>query len=154
MSDFKLPDEIETALAQKGIYVGKTKGCSMQPMLVEGRDTVVIKKPEFPLKKYDVPVYHREDHYTLHRILRVTKKGYIISGDNRRDLEYDITDADIVGVLAAFYRGDEYIEYGDSKYMDYARRAARKYPFKLINRYASRIKLLLRKLIKTKIPVI
>ncbi len=140
MSDVKRPDHIERALLQKGIYAGKTEGNSMEPMLVQGRDTVIIKKPEFPLKKYDVPVYHRDDHYTLHRVLKVTKNGYVISGDNRKDLEYDITDADVAGVLAAFYHKGKYVEYGDREYMRYARRAGRRYIWKRIRSLAARAK--------------
>lgn len=46
----------------------------MFPMVMEGKDTVIIVPPEFPLKKYDVPVYRRDGHYTMHRIVKVTKK--------------------------------------------------------------------------------
>ena len=104
----------------------------MEPMLREGRDRVVIVKPEFPLKKYDVPVYRRDDHYTMHRIVRVTKKGYVICGDNRITIERDITDKDIVGVLAGFYRGDEYVECTDEAYLKYAKSVCGKYPLKLV----------------------
>lgn len=126
-------DRIERALSEKGIYASKTKGDSMQPMLVEGRDTVIIEKPTFPLKKYDVPVYHNYDHYTMHRVIRVTKKGYVICGDNRTRLEFK-TDKDIVGVLAAFYHNGKYIEKGDAEYVRYARRASRTYPVRVIKK--------------------
>ncbi len=127
-------DRIEKAIAQKGIYASKTTGDSMNPMLVEGRDTVFIKKAEFPLKKYDIPVYHRDDHYTMHRIVKVTKKGYVICGDNRAHLERDITEKDIVGVLAAFYHDGKYVEYGDAEYMRYAKRACRTYPLRRLKK--------------------
>lgn len=133
-------DRIEKAIAEKGIYAGKTVGNSMNPMLVEGRDTVLIKKPEFPLKKYDIPVYRRLDHYTMHRIIKVTKQGYVINGDNRPDLERDITDKDIVGVLAAFYHNGEYIECGGKKDIYYARRARRTYPIRFIKYLPIRLK--------------
>ena len=94
---------IEKALKEDEIFVGKTQGDSMYPMLVSGRDRVIIKPPVFPMKKYDVVVYRRDDHYTMHRIVKVTRKGYVICGDNRVNLETDITDKDIVGVLVAFY---------------------------------------------------
>ncbi|MBP3361797.1 MAG: S24/S26 family peptidase [Clostridia bacterium] len=84
-------NNIENELKEKGIYIGKTQGDSMQPMLKEGRDTVIIVPPVFPLKKYDVPVYRRGGHYTMHRIVKATKRGYVICGDNRTHLEKDIT---------------------------------------------------------------
>ena len=68
----------------------------------------------------------------MHRIIDIKKGRYIISGDNRRDIETDITDKEIVGVLGAFYQGDEYIERGDEKYLKYAKSAAKRYPIKLL----------------------
>ena len=101
---------IEKALKEDKLFIGKTEGDSMYPMLISGRDSVVIKPPVFPLKKYDVPVYRRDGHYTMHRIVKVTRKGYIICGDNRTHLEMDITDKDIVGVLTAFHHNGKFIE--------------------------------------------
>lgn len=133
-------DRIEKAIAEKGIYASKTIGNSMNPMLVEGRDTVLIKKAEFPLKKYDIPVYRRFDHYTMHRIIKVTKKGYLINGDNRPDIERDITDKDIVGVLAAFYHNGEYIECGSKTDLYYAKRARLTYPIRFVKKLSKRVK--------------
>ena len=84
---------IEDELELRGKYISKTEGTSMEPMLRQGRDRVVIVKPQFPLKKYDVPVYRRGDHYTMHRIIKIKKDGrYVICGDNRINFEYDITE--------------------------------------------------------------
>ena len=110
---------LEESLKENGIYVTVTKGNSMNPMLVEGRDRVVIIPPEFPLKKYDVPVYRKLGHYTMHRIVKVTKKGYIICGDNRADLERDVAQSDIVGMLEGFYQGDKYISRSDKEFLQY-----------------------------------
>lgn len=136
---------IEEKLKTEKIFVGKTQGDSMQPMLKEGRDTVIIVPPVFPLKKYDVPVYRRQDHYTMHRIVGVTKKGYIICGDNRTHLERDITDNDIIGVLAAFYHDGKYVECTDEEYLRYARKICRKLPFKI---FTGKVKSAFRKIHK------
>ncbi len=143
-------DRIEKAIAEKGIYACKTVGNSMNPMLVEGRDTVLIKKAEFPLKKYDIPVYRRLDHYTMHRIIKVTKKGYVINGDNRPDLERDITDKDIVGVLAAFYNDGEYIECGSKEDLYYAKRARITYPIRFIKSFPKRLRVKLKRIFNVK----
>ncbi len=148
MNNSSKPDRIEKALAEKGVYASKTEGDSMEPMLVQGRDTVIIKKAEFPLKKYDIPVYHRDGHYTMHRIVKVTDQGYVICGDNRINLEYDITDEDIVGVLAAFYHKGKYVEYGDAEYMRFARRAVRNYPLRVLKSLPKRVKRKLKKILK------
>ena len=94
-----------------------TSGISMRPMLREHRDIAVIERVNRKLKKNDVPLYRRAgcDSLVLHRILRVTEKGYVIRGDNLYQNEYDVTDEDIVGVLKAFYREGKYYDCATSK---------------------------------------
>lgn len=124
--------DLERSLKENGIYVTMTKGNSMNPMLVEGRDKVVVVPPEFPLKKYDVPVYRKEGHYTMHRIVKVTTNGYVICGDNRVNLERDVTNNDIVGVLEGFYQGDKYISCTDDAFLRYGKKAVRTLPIRRI----------------------
>ena len=126
---------LEASLKQNGIYVTSTKGDSMQPMLVEGRDKVVIVPPVFPLKKHDIPVYRKQGHYTMHRIVKVTKKGYIICGDNRGVLETTVRESDIVGVLEGFYQGDKYIGRDDEAYAEYSRLAEKTLLKRVLKRY-------------------
>ena len=45
--------EIETILREKGVYITTTEGDSMYPMLTTGTK-VMVQKPVFPLKKFDV----------------------------------------------------------------------------------------------------
>ena len=146
----ELVTDIKKVLDEKGVYVSKTMGNSMEPMLVQGRDTVIIKKPVFPLKKFDVPVYRRKDHYTMHRIIKVTPKGYVICGDNRPDREYDITEKDIVGVLEGFYQGDRYIECGSEEELRYARQAQKTYPKRAIRHLVFKAKRKLKRILKEK----
>lgn len=138
---------VEKALRENGVYVGKTQGNSMLPMLKEGRDTVVVVTPSFPLKKYDVPLYRRDDHLTMHRIVRVTKNGYIICGDNRINLEKDITDTDIIGVLKGFYRDGKYIDVSCKEYISYSKKICALRYLRTIKHY---INIILRKLNITK----
>ncbi len=139
---------IEKILEEQGVCVTYTKGDSMLPMLKEGRDRVIIEKPVFPLKKYDVPVYRRGDHYTMHRIIRVTKNGYIICGDNRANLEKDITKKDIIGVLAGFYQGSEYISRDDEKFIYYAKKAVKELPKRRLKDIQRRLLRKIRKIFK------
>ena len=142
--------DIRKELEEKGIYASKTLGNSMEPMLVQGRDTVIIKKPEFPLKKFDIPVYRRKDHYTMHRIVKVSASGYVICGDNRPDKEYDITDKDILGVMAGFYQGDRYIEAGSAEDLRYARKACRSYPVRALKYFLFKAKRKLKRILRKK----
>ena len=129
---------IEKVLRENGICITSTKGDSMNPMLVEGRDRVVVVLPKFPLKKYDVPVYRKMGHYTMHRIVKVTKNGYIICGDNRGKLEKNVKETDIIGVLNGFYQGDRYISCSDEEYLKYAKKVVRRLPVRRIKNFVGR----------------
>lgn len=131
--------QIEEMLQKQGVFVGKTNGDSMEPMLRQGRDTVVIEKPVFPLKRYDVPVYRRDGHYTMHRIVWVRKKGYIICGDNRVRLEFDVQDSNIVGVLTGFYHDGVFVSCEDAAYLQYARKTCRRWPYRAFQRFIHKI---------------
>lgn len=132
-------NNIEEVLKEKGVFIFKTQGDSMEPMLVEGRDRVIVSLPKFPLKKYDVPVYRRDGHYTMHRIVKVTKKGYVICGDNRVNLERDITDKDIVGVLTAFYHNGKFVSCEDDEYVEYSKKICRNFLIRKLTRKIKRI---------------
>lgn len=129
---------LEASLKENGIYITTTKGDSMNPMLVEGRDRVVVVLPEFPLKKYDIPVYRKLGHYTMHRVVKVTKNGYVICGDNRATLERDVRESDIVGMLEGFYQGDKYISCSDEDYLKYARKTVRNLPIRRAKSFVRR----------------
>ena len=101
---------IEKTLKEKGVYIGKTAGNSMRPLIEEDKDTVVIVPPEFPLKKLDVPLYKRGGKYVLHRIVHVGKNSYITCGDNCVRFERGITPDKIVGVLCGFYHNGKYVD--------------------------------------------
>lgn len=130
---------IEDALIKDRIYICETVGDSMEPMLKAGRDRVVIVPPVFPLKKYDVPVYRRDGHYTMHRIVKIRKNGYVICGDNRVNLERDITDKDIVGILAGFCRDGIYVDCTDEEYLRYAKKVCRNLSWRIIKKIIVKI---------------
>lgn len=110
-----------------------TSGISMEPMLRQHRDIVIIKRVNGRLKRNDVPLYHRAgcDRFILHRILKVTNDGYVIRGDNLYKKEYDVKDGDIIGVLKAFYRDGKYYDCEKSrKYKTYVFLMRTSYPFR------------------------
>lgn len=129
-------NNIEDIIKEKGVYFGKIQGDSMLPLIREDKDKVIITRPQkFPLNKYDVPVYKKDGHLTMHRIIKVTAKGYIICGDNRVNLERDITDDLIIGVLAGIRRENEYIDCKSLKYKIYARYIIFTYPIRKFIRH-------------------
>lgn len=83
------------------------KGISMLPMLRQGKDSVVLSPMLEKLRKYDLPLYQRENgKYILHRVIRVGET-YTCMGDNQFEEEPGVTDGQIVGVVTAFYRGEK-----------------------------------------------
>lgn len=140
-------ERIEQILAENGIYVGLTKGVSMQPMLRAGRDTILISPVKGRLKKYDVPLYRRGDDYVLHRVVKVREKDYVICGDNCAAKEYGIADEQLVGVLSGFRRGDKYVSIDSRGYRLYARVWVASYPLRRpLMSLLARARRLLRKL--------
>ncbi|MCQ2186276.1 MAG: S24/S26 family peptidase [Bacteroidales bacterium] len=112
----------EDIITREGHLVYTNVGRSMMPLLRQGRDLmVIVSKPEGRLKRYDIPLYKRDDgKYILHRILRVRPNDYVLCGDNQWRLEKGITDRHIIGVLQAVVRDGKTIPVTDRKMRLYA----------------------------------
>ncbi len=93
----------EDILARDGRLVYKTRGVSMEPMLRQNRDLVVIQVPDSRLKKYDVALYRRGKDYVLHRVIGVADGHYLIRGDNNYAVE-TVPFGAVIGVLTGFQR--------------------------------------------------
>lgn len=108
-------------------------GVSMQPMLYNRRDSVTLSKPEFPLKKYDIPFFKTDDgKFILHRIRRLNKDGtYDCRGDNCKTYEKNIAEKQIIGVVTKFTRnGKSYNVKKNIPYVLYTHVWPFLYPFK------------------------
>lgn len=108
MEEFNSMKEI---LDKYGKYTGLTKGISMQPMIHQGKDNIIVVKTNERLKKYDVPVYiNSNGQYVMHRVVEVHDDHYIIMGDNCNYKEH-VTDDKICGKLVGYYHfGKKYID--------------------------------------------
>lgn len=118
-------------------------GVSMQPMIINRRDSVTIKKATYPLKKYDIPFYRRDDgQFVLHRIVKVQKNGnYTCRGDNQTFNEYDVRDDQVIGVVTAFERNGKRVMVEKSfKYKLYCRSRMVVWRFRMLAYYLKRIK--------------
>lgn len=105
----------EEVLAEKGTLIYTNVGNSMYP-LIKPRDLLVIKRPELPLKRLDIPLYKRDSgQYVLHRIVKIKNGEYYICGDNRAFIERGITDRHIIGVLTDIVREGRTIPVKDRK---------------------------------------
>ena len=97
------------------------RGISMLPMLRQGKDAVLISPVTGMLKKYDLPLYRRDDgKYILHRIVAVSDT-YTCCGDNQTTLETGVRHDQIIAVVTAFYRGNRSFSSDFFLYKLYAR---------------------------------
>lgn len=113
---------IEEKLAAGGTVKIPVTGTSMLPLLVEGRDTVTLTKAEFPLKKYDLPLFRRRNGvFVLHRVIAVKEKEYIMCGDNQWVKETGVTDDMVIGVVCAITRKGKTFSVKSTKYKLYIR---------------------------------
>lgn len=83
-------------------------GTSMLPMIRQGIDSVVLSPVPENLKRFDIPLYRRENgKYILHRIIS-GENLYTCRGDNQFIDETGILQNQIIAVVTGFYRGDKY----------------------------------------------
>lgn len=97
------------------------KGVSMRPMLRQGIDTVLLSPLPTKLKKYDLPLYQRDNgQYVLHRIVKAGET-YTCVGDNQFALEHGIRHNQMIGIVTSFTRGNKEISVNSLTYRMYCR---------------------------------
>ena len=84
-------------------------GTSMLPMLKDGRDQVILSPLPDKLRKYDLPLYRRDNgQYVLHRVIKA-KDCYTCMGDNQFAAEKGLRHDQMIAVVKSFVRkGKEY----------------------------------------------
>ncbi|MBQ6304564.1 MAG: S24/S26 family peptidase [Clostridiales bacterium] len=140
----------EEEIQNSGKLIYTTVGVSMRPLIKQGRDLLIVTKPQGRLKKYDIPLYKRKNgQYVLHRVVKVKDDGYVILGDNCIKWENDIKDDQIIGVLTSLVRKGKEVDFNSFGYRFYSRAWYLLYPVRVIfmsaRRLAGKIK---RKLIR------
>ena len=120
----------EDLLARDGKLVYKTRGVSMEPMLRQDRDLVVVQIPASRLRENDVALYKRGEAYVLHRVIEVKDDHYLIRGDNTYALEV-VPDSAVIGVLAGFQRKGTQHEVTEKGYLRYVQFWNAIYPLRL-----------------------
>ncbi len=132
----------EELLKGDGKLVYKTCGVSMEPMLRQNRDLVIIQAPVSRLRKYDVALYKRGSGYVLHRVIGVKEDCYLIRGDNTYAVE-TVPDSAVIGVLTSFQRKGKTYDVNDRAYRRYVRIWCAIYPLRAcrfrFRRFAVRI---------------
>jgi hypothetical protein len=97
------------------------RGISMRPMLRQGVDSVVLSAPPQALKKYDIPLYQRDNgQYVLHRVTKVGQT-YTCIGDNQYMPEPGLRQDQMIAVVVGFYRGERFHDVKETGYRLYCR---------------------------------
>lgn len=106
-------DVIEEVLASGGEFRMYPKGTSMLPLIVQARDSVVLKR-DFTdgARKHDIAFYRRKNgQFVLHRVMKICADGtYVMCGDNQTALENGIEKEQIIGIVSGLYRKDKAVK--------------------------------------------
>lgn len=97
------------------------RGISMLPMLRQGKDSVVLSPLPEKLKKYDLPLYQRDNgQYVLHRVVEAGET-YTCVGDNQFALENGLRHEQMIALVTAFDRGEKSHSVEEWQYKLYCR---------------------------------
>ena len=125
--EFYLSDAIEIieeVLESGGEFLLTPKGTSMLPLIVQGKDRVVLKKyGERAPQKYDIVFYRRTNGaFVLHRIMKIEKDGsFVMCGDNQTQLERGIRKEQLIAYVSLIHKNDRTISPTSFRYRCYVR---------------------------------
>lgn len=126
MPDTSLRLEQLLPLIQERLASGESvqftpQGTSMRPTIYGGRDQVVLSPLPEKLKKYDLPLYRRDDgQFVLHRIVKVAET-YTCVGDNQFILEEGVPQEWMIALTSGFVRKGKYYSVDSFGYRVYCR---------------------------------
>lgn len=106
-------DVIEEVLASGGEFRMYPKGTSMLPLIVQTRDSVVLKRNFADgARKHDIAFYRRKNgQFVLHRVMKICADGtYTMCGDNQTALEKGIEKNQIIAYVSELYRKDKAVK--------------------------------------------
>lgn len=89
-----------------GSFLLTITGTSMYPTILGNRDRVLLVRAPDQLKKYDLPLYRRDNGaFVLHRIVRVEKDGtYTCCGDHQWLKERGLRQDQMIAVVQELER--------------------------------------------------
>ena len=117
--------EAESAgIAHCDFYAGIAVSGSMIPMIYPGRDILIIRPVSWMhadgrLRRWDIALYRDGSHLILHRVIKVLREGYLLSGDSNGCVER-VRDEQIIGILTWVIRDGKKIDIYALRYRIYA----------------------------------
>ena len=101
-----LPYKFEDVLNKDGELYFTNVGYSMYPLIREREDILHIVQSH-TYKKGDIILFKsKEDHYVLHRILKIKKDKFITAGDYNYFKDQPIVKEQILGLLISIKKKD------------------------------------------------
>ena len=114
----------KAALAVGGYFRLWPRGTSMLPLLREGRDSVLLAKPE-RLTVGDIVLARTADgRFLLHRVIALTEETVILAGDALLTTEGPMPKSAILAYAVRLFRDEEEIDPRSPRMRCYARRRA------------------------------
>ena len=113
--------QIQETLAQGRKVRFMPNGTSMLPMLRQGVDSVTLSPVPEKLRKYDLPLYRRDNgQFVIHRIVKAGDT-YTCVGDNQFALERGLRRDQMIALVTSFSRGEKEIPVTALPYRLYCR---------------------------------
>lgn len=103
--------DIEQLLRDGNTVQTAINGYSMYPLLVPGRDSVILAPLHGKqLRRGDVVLYRRDGSIlVLHRVWRIRQDGFYMVGDNQTEIEGPLRFDQVRGRLVGFIRKDKHV---------------------------------------------
>lgn len=112
---------MQEALARGSLVRFMPNGTSMLPMLRQGIDSVTLAPVPEKLRKYDLPLYRRDNgQFVIHRIVKAGET-YTCVGDNQFSLERGLRQDQMLALVTSFSRGEKEISVTALSYRIYCR---------------------------------
>ncbi len=126
----EMVEMIKEVVSTDGEFRLYPRGTSMLPLIVEGKDSVILTKPSL-LCVGDIVLYKRENgQYVLHRIVKMKGDDLFLCGDNQTDIETGVTTNDVLAKVVAVYKGDTRYEGNNADISNYLLKLKLKRTFK------------------------
>ncbi len=110
---------IEEVLRSGGRVRMLASGRSMEPVIINGHDIVVLKKAERPFEKDDIVLFKRHNgSLVLHRIITVDGNRLTLRGDSQWTTE-TVDKSMILGILEAVERNGKVFNLNDKYFKKY-----------------------------------
>ncbi len=117
---------IDEVISSGGEFRMYPRGVSMQPLLTQGEDSVVLISLG-DVCVNDMILYRRDSgQFVLHRVIKINGDEYIMCGDNQGELERGIKKEHLLAKVKYFYKGTKKVTLDSEEYVKYLKKLPRR----------------------------